>query len=377
MLDATGLRIGRRRRVSVEDLGSRELSDAPPGGVSFEGAKLSSGSTLLNLACSGDPRAALIPGRYYLFVGDSSSGKTVLCTGILAEACQNPVFDEYELFYDDVERGNNLLGTGLFGSKLPQRMKAPQYDEGGEPVHSESIEQFYDNLQRKLDGGKPFVYILDSMDCLTSEQEEAKARSDLKDREDGKDRSGIMTDGKAKINSQRLRNAVRRLEEHGSILIIVCQTRDNLGMGDKKVRSGGRALRFYNTLEMWTSRVETLQQVVLGKKRQIGIQVEVHVKKNRLRGWEPKIQFPIFHSYGVDDLGSLVDYLLEEGVWKKAKGESKIKGEGLPEEGMTREKLLEMADGDPGMRKGIREAVLATWNLIAEKSRVDRSPRYA
>ena len=47
---------------------------------------LSSGSVLINLACSGDPDYAYRTGGYYFYVGDSASGKTLLTWYALAEA---------------------------------------------------------------------------------------------------------------------------------------------------------------------------------------------------------------------------------------------------------------------------------------------------
>jgi hypothetical protein len=56
-----------------------------------EGA-LSTGSTLLNLACSDRPDAGYFKGAYYYLVGDSQAGKTWLLLSCFAEACRNPQF---------------------------------------------------------------------------------------------------------------------------------------------------------------------------------------------------------------------------------------------------------------------------------------------
>ena len=371
----------RRRRqpqVSTNGVGQR-TENTPNSGKQLDvGAELSTGSTLLNLACSGNPHAALIPGRYYMFVGDSSSGKTVLMTSLLAEACRNPFFDDYELVNDDVEYGNNILKSGLFGERVQKRVVPPRGTIDN-PECSFYIEDFYDNIQRRIAKGRPFIYILDSMDCLTSQHEEKKARAQSAAREDGESAAGKMTDGKAKINSQNLRPCVRAIGKTGSILVIVCQTRDNLGMGQAKTRSGGRALRFYNTCEIWTSRIGTLSKTVQRKKRQIGIQVEAHVKKNRLRGWEPKIKFPIFHSYGVDDLGSCFDYLAAEGVFTKPNPKGSVyRIPGLMGDvvEMTKDAALRWVEEDDGRERRLRTMCGKVWHTIIEKSRVVRKPRY-
>ena len=66
---------------------------------------LSTGSTLLNLACTGFPNRGFVKGRYYFIVGDSTSGKTWLSLTCLAEASINPNFKDYRFIYDNAEDG--------------------------------------------------------------------------------------------------------------------------------------------------------------------------------------------------------------------------------------------------------------------------------
>lgn len=75
-------------------------------------------------------------------------------------------------------------------------------------------------------------------------------------------------------------------------------------------------MKFYATLELWTSVKEKIKKVVRGKPRQLGIVASVQVKKNRLTGKESTVEVPFYHSCGIDDTGSCVDYLVEEGRWK-------------------------------------------------------------
>ena len=64
---------------------------------------LSCGCTPLNLACSDSYKGAFVSGSMINIIGDSSAGKTQLCYSTLAEACKNPLFDNYELIYDGSE----------------------------------------------------------------------------------------------------------------------------------------------------------------------------------------------------------------------------------------------------------------------------------
>jgi len=338
---------------------------------------LSSGSTLLNIACSGNPVGAFLPGRYYLVVGDSSSGKTFTSTGICAECAHDPKFKKYRIVYDDAEHGNNIDIQKLFGEKTARKIEPPRLGEDNAPEYSYYIEDFYDNLnaalQKAEDTGTSLLYILDSMDVLTSKAEEEKEAKNVEAREAGKDEVGSYGDGKAKYNSQHLRTAEKRLAKTGSILIIISQTRDSIqtnpfmrrfGGGQQKTRSGGHALKFYATLEVWTSRIETLKRNALGKERQVGIQVKAQVKKNRLTGQEPAVEFPIYYAYGIDDVGSCIDFLIEEKVIGKMTQASK-------------DQLAHDYDDGGEKMEELRQMVWDRWQEIArESNRVERRVRY-
>ena len=127
---------------------------------------LSTGSTVLNCACSDDPLKGFLSGHYYRFVGDSSSGKTFLCMTCLAEAVNDPKFDKYRLIYDDVEGGALMDITKFFGSKLAKRIEPPRKKKGV-ALYSQNIEELYYHIDDAVEEGGPFIYIVDSMDFLS------------------------------------------------------------------------------------------------------------------------------------------------------------------------------------------------------------------
>jgi hypothetical protein len=213
-------------------------------------ALLSSGSTLLNLACSGNATGAFLPGKYYLLVGDPSAGKTFLSMTCFAEALRHPLYKNFELIYDNIEDGCLLDLERLFNAEVAARVRPP-----APGTYSSTVEEFYYHLDDAAKTGKPFIYVLDSMDGLTSDAEEDKFDEKKKAARAGRDVAGSYSTSKPKLNSEGMRKAVKTLRETGSILIILSQTRDNLGFGlSKKTRSGGHSLRFYATIEIWTSR---------------------------------------------------------------------------------------------------------------------------
>lgn len=330
---------------------------------------------MLNMALTGKPTCGFLKGHYYFLVGDSQSGKTFLALTCLAEASINPEFKEYRFIFDNGE-GGALMDMGkFFGQRVVDRMEPPAM-KAGEPVCSETIEEFYYHISDVIDDGRPFIYILDSMDSLTSESEQNKLEEKREAHAKGKTTTGSMQDGKPKANSQGIRQLLQPLSRTGSILIIINQTRDNIGgYGfEKKTRSGGHALTFYASIEMWSSRISKIKKTIRGKPRQIGDLCAVRTKKNRLQGKDRTVTVPIYWSVGIDDVGSMVDYLVEENHWTANKG-GKIR---VPEFDIevSREKLIRHIQ-HAGLERDVQEIVRDVWDEIEEACAVKRKSRYA
>jgi len=343
---------------------------------------LSTGSTLLNLACSGIPNGGFLRGAYHFLVGDSASGKTFLSLTCMAEASIDPIFDDYRFIFDDVENGSLMDIERFFGTRVATRLEPPRGTVNS-PIYSESIEHFYYHLDDAVSQNIPFIYVLDSMDSLTSEDETKKfvqakktaRKNESKTEDEGEEKvAGSYGDGKAKKNAANLRRVVPKLAKTKSILIIINQTRDNVGTFsfEKKTRSGGHALRFYATLEIWSSIREKLKDRVRGKDRQIGIRSQVQVKKNRQTGREVKVDMPIYFSVGIDDTESCIDYLIEEKHWSKFG--SKITAPEFDFSG-KKETLIQKVE-EEGLEGELRSAVTGVWNDIEESCRVKRKKRY-
>lgn len=330
---------------------------------------LSTGSTLLNLACTGYPDRGFAKGRYYFIVGDSISGKTWLSLTCLAEAAINPNFKNHRFIYDNGEDGALMSIEKFFGKDVDNRMEAP------EQGYSFTIEEFYYNVDDALKKDKPFIYIVDSMDSLSSDSEAGKFDETKKAYRKGKEVKGSYGDGKAKVNSAMLRRVIGRpLQESGSILIIINQTRDNPAarmFESKKTRSGGHALKFYACLEMWSSVVGQIKKTVRDKKRQLGVESKIRIKKNRITGRDRTVIIPIYNTFGIDDIGSCIDYLIDEGEWKKGK---EINAKGLGIKG-SRNKLIRLIERN-NLEKDLHELVADVWNEIEEACVIKRKKRY-
>jgi RecA/RadA recombinase len=334
--------------------------------------RLSTGSSMLNLGLTDNARFGILSGHYYFFVGDSSSGKTWLVLNILAEAAYNIDFANYRLIYDDVEHGALMSVERFFGKKTADRIEAPR-EVDGLPVNSDTVEDLYDNLNEALKG-PPFIYILDSQDALDSVASNDKAEEQRAARRKGKQTAGSYGDGKPKVHSENIRRIVRGLKKSGSILIIISQTRDNLGFGfETKTRSGGRALRFYATTEIWTSIKKKLKKEVPGGKIQVGIDCKIDLKKNRITGDEPTVVIPIMNNSGIDDTGAMVDYLVASEHWSESRGTIEATEFDFTGKRAKLVKLLEDNDEIPLLQN----IVTRVWNETKQSVRGVRKSKYA
>lgn len=338
---------------------------------------LSTGSTLLNLACSGDPMGGLPPG-YVILVGDSDSGKTFLSLTCLAEASINPAFDKHRFIYDPVEGGALMDFGRFFGKAVARRIEYPGRDQGS----SETIEGFYFNIDEALKDGRPFIWILDSMDALSSDYEGKKFEERKKAHAGNTQAKGSYGDGKAKVNSQSIRRLLTPLVESGSILIIISQTRDKIDampFESKKTSSGGRSLKFYATFQLWSSSVGAITKQIKGKKRELGIRCRVAVKKNRLVGRKRVVEIPLYHSYGIDDVGSCVEYLIDEDHWKKDGRDILATGIALASPTMmfrgTQQQIIQHVE-ENNLEGKLRRMVGEVWNEIEKACELKRRKRY-
>jgi RecA/RadA recombinase len=241
-------------KKQVEDIKKSLLYRRRPKIISHN--LLSTGVSTLNCACSGKPWGGLSQGHIYLSVGDSGAGKTFEGMTILAEASLNPAYANHRLIYDGPEDGALMDEHYFFGKALAERI------ERLDPPSS-TIEEYIDNVKRALKDGKPFIWLLDSLDSLTSEQELDKFDQQRRARATGKKIVGSFGDGKAKKNSSGLRILHNRLKNTESMIIMICQTRDNLGFGfQEKTRSGGHAPTLYATMEFWWSILGKIKRTV-------------------------------------------------------------------------------------------------------------------
>lgn len=343
---------------------------------------LKTGSTVLDLAISGRRAGGFSKGKYFWVVGDSSSGKTFLTLTCLAEASLNKNFDKYRFIFDNAEDGALMDPVKYFGPRMAKRLEPPAVEDGV-PVFSRTIEQFYHHLDdathaANAAGGRPFIYVLDSMDSLDSKYAAAKFQEQKKAARGGKEAKGDYGDGKAKINSTSIRRVIGDLRATGSILIILSQTRDDIVAGifdEPQTHAGGHALKFYATVQLWSSVGSKIRKKVNDREVVVGVHCRVKIKKNRLTGKERTVEFPIYYDTGIDDIGGMVDWLTYWGIWPVNKQGFIDAGAAWDGIQKRREDLIEWIE-EKDMRADLEDVVADGWAAVEKKLLVRRKSKY-
>ena len=332
---------------------------------------LPTGSAILNCILADNPYAGYRKGSIVNVVGDSSAGKSLLAFTTFAAIAANPDFDNYRFIYDDVECADSFDIEGLFGKKVKARLESPYKDNDGNPVSSDTIQDFHFYIKENIKKGKPFIYILDSFDSLDSDEDEKKIEEAHKAKKAGRETSGSYGMAKAKAASAILRNIKTDLKKTDSLLIIVSQVRDNVGavmFGPTKTRSGGKALKHYSWHEIWLH----LGKKIKSKERVIGVNTIIKIGKNRETGKQREGGFPIYYSHGIDDVGSCIDFLFDEGRISGTK--TKMKSPELEFEG-SRQKLIDHVEKN-NLEQELHKLLHKCWKEIEDDLIIKRKKRF-
>lgn len=327
-------------------------------------------STMMNLACTDTSGGGFGLGKMVNLIGDSSTGKSIFAISTFAEMAQRSEYDKYDFIYDDAEWANSFDMVKLFGQQTAERIIPPAEDEQEDPIFSRTIEDFHCNILNTVDRGNPFVYVLDSFDALDADADKKKVEEMRTARAKGNQAAGSYQMSKPKKASELLRNTVDAISETDSLLIVVSQTRDNINpMSFERVtRSGGKALKFYCTHEVWLAHKGKLTS----REEVIGNNVRAKVSKNKITGKVRQCEFPIYNDYGVDDLRSMIRWMVEKKYFVQVK--NTINAEGLGIKG-TYPKLIKEIEADD-MEDKLRKLVGEAWIDFEDSLKLGRKPRY-
>lgn len=293
------------------------------------------GCTLLDLVLGG----GWAMGRVVNIVGDKAVGKTLLAI----EACANfkRKYPKGRIFYREAESAFDPAYAETVG--LPPQV----VDFGPEGIDTpwDTIEAIFEDLEARLDecikSKKPGLYILDSLDAVSSKAE--------LERDVGE---GSFALEKQKLLGRLFRQLIRKIGSANFCLIIVSQIRDKIGVvfGDKHTRSGGKALDFYASQILWLHNMGIEYATKGGVKRAVGVRIKAKCKKNKVGTPFRECEFAIEFGYGVDDVAASIDWLEE------------VKGLGDLEA-----KVLTKYHDNPELMEKLRETVTTRWAEVESR----------
>jgi recombination protein RecA len=275
--------MAKRQRLEPEE-GSMYFDNTGPRSETF-----SSGCTLLNCAMGG----GWAKNRIVNLVGDKSTGKTLLAI----EASANFVkkYKTGSVYYAETE--------AAFDTNYAQSLGLPM--ESVEMVEDcYTIEDVFERLaqvvEQHKDADAPALFVIDSLDALSDKAEQTRKIDD-----------GSYGMTKQKKLGELFRRLVKPLQTSNVTILIISQIRDKIGVtfGKKTTRSGGRALDFYCSQIVWLAHIGQIQKTRRGQKRAVGVRVKAKVEKNKIAMPFREAEFPIYFTYGVEDLIASIEWL--------------------------------------------------------------------
>jgi RecA/RadA recombinase len=342
---------------------------------------LSTGSSMLNLAMSDSISGGWPIGRINTLPGQSAAGKTVLVLSTFCEACLDSKFDEYELIYDDVERRCDFNMGKLF-PPLIDRLVTPSgmlYRDLKDNVDNSGISNTIQDLRNRMmllkkSGGK-FIYIADSLDSFSSDEELDKemrrALASAKSAEAANKIAGSFNAEKAKILGQIMRMISDVVADTQSIFILTQQLRQKMNPMPGQspwTTSGGESPYYYSHVRPYLSKAGFIKD----KGCKTGVNCKVRMDKNSVTGKLRDVEFDIYYDLGIDDIGSQINFLLDQGHWKSGAWIT-VPEFDLKENGKDRliRKIEEM-----GLERKLRRIVQQVWNSREESLLLNRKSRY-
>jgi recombination protein RecA len=240
--------------------------------------------------------------------GPESSGKTAVTEKAVVEAQKLEWYvlffcAEYSLNYERCQK------LGIDEDKLIM-------------LDAETLEDFFDEVKdvstgiRKLDGNTPILVIWDSIAATPCKAEQEQTQN-FNDNEMAK---------LARQMSKIFKRMVRFLFKNKILLLAVNQTRSNIGQrfGNPETTTGGRALRFYSWIRLRLAKIKTLRD---SRENSIGYMIEARTTKNKTEASpDQRCKFPIYWTHGIDAAGSVWEWCIDQGIFKKVKTHYEYRG---------------------------------------------------
>ena len=294
--------------------------------ATMEVETVSTGSIALDLALG---VGGLPKGRVTEIFGPESSGKTTLALHVVAEAQKLGG----KCAFIDAEHALDPIYAEAIGCDVNDLLVS-QPDTG---------EQALTITNKLIESGALDVIVVDSVAALTP----------------AKEIEGEMGDSfvglHARLMSQAMRKIVANLNNSKTILILINQLREKIGVmfGSPEVTTGGKAIKFYSSVRLDIRRIETLK----ADGEASGNKTRGKVVKNKVAPPVRQAEFEITYGEGISRTGDIVDIAAEIGIIDKKGAWYAYQGENI---GQGRVNTKIFLDENPEIRETIADTIYSS-----------------
>ncbi len=324
------------------------------------------GSLLLDLVVGGGIDLGFPAGKIINIVGDKSSGKTFLACEIVANA-YHTYKDKVKFIYDDAESGFGFNTKNLYGFDIEEFK-----------IRSKTVEELFCNVKdfiNKIKKDEVGIYVLDSLDGLSSSQliEIGEERYKLFKQDKEYDKGSYQMEFAKFLSQEFFRNLTSEIDEKNILLIIISQIRTDVSLMSfrKWTRAGGKALDFYAHTVLWLKSLRTIEK----KGADIGVIIQARTEKSKTPRPYRQCLFPIYFNYGIDDIGSCIDYLYNLRSDKTGELNSKKEKIKFDDKEFTRDELIKFIE-ENDLIDGLKQMVINNWEQEEKERLIDRRKKY-
>lgn len=233
-------------------------------------------------------------GRLTEVYGDTSTGKSLLASHILAET-------------------QRLGGVAMLADSECATSEDIMCAVGVDPnevIYStpSTVEEVYQDITQAIEArdevakGALMTIVWDSVAATSSDAEVEKVRKEGLS-------STVATH--ARLISMMCRVIPRMIAKERIALVFINQTRENIGVlyGDKMSTFGGRAIGYYSSVRLEMAKAKNLTD---DNDNPVGIDVRLWVAKSKVSVPFGQCRFPILFGQGIDNVGAVLNWIRDK-----------------------------------------------------------------